>query len=80
MEALVALDVNYKKTNIMKKQILSLGKALNINNQKKINGGKEIPGGCRTDKGYYWDPVKNCCWTDQYNCCYGTPECPAPYL
>ncbi|WP_417784626.1 hypothetical protein [Tenacibaculum sp.] len=64
----------------MKKTILDLGKFLNKTEQIKINGGKEIPGGCRTDKGYYWHPIERCCWTDQYNCCYGTPECPAPYL
>ena len=63
----------------MKKSILNLGKALNKAAQKQINGGKDH-GNCRTDKGYDWHPVKRCCWTYQYNCCYGTPECPAPYL
>ncbi|MDO6675827.1 hypothetical protein MK851_07325 [Tenacibaculum sp. 1B UA] len=79
MEVSVVQDVKLKNKN-MKKQILNLGKTLNKIEQKLINGGKEIPGGCRTDKGYYWHPLERCCWTDQYNCCYGTPECPAPYL
>ncbi|XRE42487.1 hypothetical protein ACIVBQ_000691 [Tenacibaculum discolor] len=63
----------------MKKSILKLGNALNKIEQKQINGGVD-PGNCRTDKGYYWHPIERCCWTDLYNCCYGAPECPAPYL
>jgi len=62
----------------MKKQILSLGKALNKADQKAINGGKVPSGGC--EGGYTWDPFERCCWSYQYNCCYGTPECPAPRL
>ncbi len=64
----------------MKKQFLNLGKALNKAEQKQINGGSVVPGGCREDKGFSWNPLERCCWSDQYNCCYGTPECPAPWL
>ena len=63
----------------MKKSMLKLAnaKVLDKTAQKSISGGKEIPGGCRID--YPWHPIKRCCWSYIYNCCYGTPACPAPY-
>lgn len=64
----------------MLKNISNLGKALSKAQQKQVSGGREPDGGCREDKGFEWNPVKRCCWSDHYNCCYGTPECPAPWL
>ncbi|WP_108840627.1 hypothetical protein [Aquimarina sp. Aq78] len=61
----------------MLKKISNLGEALSKAQQKQVNGGREPDGGCRR---YEWHPVKRCCWSDHYNCCDGTPECPAPLL
>lgn len=64
----------------MLKNISSIGKSLNKTEQKQINGGKLPPGDCPTQIGirYTWNPSKRCCWTYTYNCCFGSPECPAP--
>ncbi|MEW7278001.1 hypothetical protein ABW636_05345 [Aquimarina sp. 2201CG1-2-11] len=62
----------------MIQQISTLGKILSKTQQKKVKGGHEPVGGCPED--YEWNPrpQMRCCWHYRYQCCYATPECPAP--
>ncbi len=62
---------------MMLKKISTIGVVITKSQQKIIKGGHEPVGGC--PRHYGWYPPIKCCRHYIYNCCYGTPECPAPW-